>query len=107
MQYFIDLIQQYASVNLKGSDLQDFVSQFEHMIIDDDDALCQLRNTIKAKIVELDKAYPRTIPLSFDVTGQQWSVYPKGNPEKLVLYLQYEKVRGIYSTPPDARGDVS
>ena len=94
MQYFIDHIQQYASVNLKGSDLQDFVSQFEHVLIEDDIALRQLRDLIKEKIAELDKAYPRTTPLSFDVTGQLWSVYPKGNPDKMVLYLRYEVVRG-------------
>lgn len=96
MQYFIDHIQQYASVNLKGSDLQDFVSRYENMIIADYDALCQLRDTIKSKIVELDKDYPRTIPLSFDVTGRQWTVYPKGKPDKIVLYIQFKEVRGIY-----------
>lgn len=98
MAYFIDNIKQYANVNLKGSDLQDFVSQFEHVIVEDDIALRQLRDLIKEKISELDKAYPRTKPLSFYVTGQSWSVYPKGDPDKMVLYLQYTVVRGYRSS---------
>ena len=107
MQYFIDHIQVYASVNQKGLALQKFVLQYKHMLVADYNTLCHLRDTIKAKIDELNKAYPRTIPLSFDETGGQWTVYPKENSEKTVLYLQYEKVRGIYSTPCNARGDVS
>ena len=43
MSYFIDYIKTYANVNRKGRELQIYVQQFEHHLIEDESSLLALK----------------------------------------------------------------
>ena len=50
MSYFIDYIKTYANVNRKGRELQIYVQQFEHHLIEDESSLLALKCDIEHKI---------------------------------------------------------
>lgn len=63
--YFIHYIQTYASVNRKGSELQEYILKFKDCLLKDRNALDDLKEEIHCRIEELDAKYPRTKPLHF------------------------------------------
>lgn len=60
--YFIHYIQTYASVNRKGSELQEYILKFKDCLLKDRNALDDLKEEIHCRIEELDAKYPRTKP---------------------------------------------
>ena len=72
--YFIHYIQTYASVNRKGSELQEYVLQLKDSLIKNREVLDDLKEELHCRIVELDAKYPRTQPLHmyyFDYESQK------------------------------------
>ena len=52
--YFIHYIQTYASVNRKGSELQEYVLQLKDSLIKNREVLDDLKEELHCRIVELD-----------------------------------------------------
>lgn len=59
MSYFIDYIKTYANVNRKGRELQIYVQQFEHYLIEDENSLKALKYDIERRIMVMNEKYPR------------------------------------------------
>lgn len=100
MQYFIDTITTYRSVNQKGHELQQYVCQFEQRLIADELSLDAMKCDIEHQIKFLNEKYPRSHPICLESYSNgshgQWSVYVKGNTDKVVCIIHYEKVLGYY-----------
>lgn len=83
--YFIDYIKTYSNTNKKGLELQQFIGQFIQRLVKDDLAM----DALKTDIERLNNAYPRTQPLLLtnykSVARGQWTVWVKGNCDKMVL----------------------
>ncbi|MCS2530749.1 hypothetical protein NXY42_01975 [Bacteroides fragilis] len=60
--YFIHYIQTYASVNRKGSELQEYVLKLKDSLIKNREVLDDLKEELHCRIGELDAKYPRTQP---------------------------------------------
>lgn len=54
MSYFIDYIKTYANVNRKGRELQIYVQQFEHYLIEDENSLKALKYDIERRIMVMN-----------------------------------------------------
>lgn len=100
MQYFIDHITTYSSVNQKGYELQQYVCQFEQRLIANDCSLDALKCDIEHQIKYLNEKYPRSRPICLESYSSgsygQWSVYVAGNTDKVVCVIHYKKVLGCY-----------
>ena len=57
--YFIHYIQTYASVNRKGSELQEYVLKLKDSLIKNREVLDDLKEELHCRIGELDAKYPR------------------------------------------------
>ena len=87
--YFIHYIQTYASVNRKGSELQEYILKFKDCLLKD-------RNALDDLIEELDAKYPRTKPLHFVAgkdTAPQWYIHVEGKSDNLVCIISVTKVK--------------
>ena len=94
--YFIHYIQTYASVNRKGSELQEYILKFRDCLLKDRNALDDLKEEIHCRIEELDAKYPRTKPLHFDAgkdAEPQWHIHVEGKPDNLVCIISVTKVK--------------
>lgn len=100
MQYFIDTITTYRSVNQKGHELQQYVCQFEQRLIADELSLDAMKCDIEHQIKFLNEKYPRSHPICLESYSNgshgQWSVYVKGNTDKVVCIIHYKNVLGYY-----------
>lgn len=96
MQYFIDYIIDYSSVNNKGHELQTFVRKFNQCLIPDELSLDAMKAEIEHEIERLNKAYPRTRPLVLSVYSgknfSQWKVHAKGNADKVVFFMSCKAI---------------
>ena len=97
--YFIHYIQTYASVNRKGSELQEYVFQLKDSLIKNREVLDDLKEELHCRIVELDAKYPRTQPLHLDAASGrdsiQWIIHVKGKPDNLICIISITKVRNL------------
>ena len=101
MSYFIDYIKTYANVNRKGRELQIYVQQFEHYLIEDENSLKALKYDIERRIMVMNEKYPRSRPVRLDVfsddrTGQ-WTILLKHDIHSIVCIISYKKVLGCYA----------
>ncbi len=98
--YFIDYIKTYSNTNNKGRELQQFIGQFSQRLVKDDLAMDALKTDIEQEIERLNKAYPRTQSLLLtnykSVARGQWTVWVKGNCDKMVFVLHWLEVLGTY-----------
>ena len=99
--YFIDHIKTYSNTNNKGRELQQYIGQFLQRLVKDDLSMDALKAEIENEIERLNKAYPRTQPLSLttykSVSRGQWTVWVKSNCDKMVFVLNWLEVLGTYS----------
>lgn len=111
--YFIDYIKTYSNTKNKGRELQQFIDQFKQMLVKDDLSMDALKAEIEKEIERLNKAYPRTLPLSLttykSVGRGQWTVWVKSNCDKMVFVLHWLEVLGTYrfdekTLPPPTPG---
>lgn len=97
--YFIHYIQTYASVNRKGSELQEYVLQLKDSLIKNREVLDDLKEELHCRIGELDAKYPRTQPLHLDAASGresiQWTIHVKGKPDNLICIISITKVRNL------------
>lgn len=97
--YFIHSIQTYASVNRKGSELQEYVLQLKDSLIKNREVLDDLKEELHCRIGELDAKYPRTQPLHLDAASCreiiQWIIHVKGKPDNLICIISITKVRNL------------
>ena len=96
--YFIHSIQTYASVNRKGSELQEYVLKLKDSLIKNREVLDDLKEELHCRIEELDAKYPRTQSLHLDAAGNreiQWTIHVKGKPDNLVCIISITKVRNL------------
>lgn len=96
--YFIHYIQTYASVNRKGSELQEYVLKLKDSLIKNREVLDDLKEELHCRIEELDAKYPRTQSLHLDAVGNreiQWTIHVKGKPDNLVCIISITKVRNL------------
>lgn len=61
MGYFIDYIKTYANVNRKGRELQIYVQQFDHHLIEDENSLKVLKCDIERQIMVMNEKYPAAV----------------------------------------------
>lgn len=98
--YFIDYIKTYSNTNNKGRELQQFIGKYVQRIVKDDLSMDALKAEIEREIERLNKAYPRTQPLSltsYKSEGRgQWTVRVKGNCDKMVFVMNWLEVLGTY-----------
>lgn len=101
MSYFIDYIKTYANVNRKGRELQIYVQQFEHCLIDDENSLKALKYDIECRIMAMNGKYPRSRPVRLDVFDDgragQWSILVEHDSDSIVCTISYKKVLGCYA----------
>lgn len=96
--YFIHCIQTYASVNRKGSELQEYILKFKDSLIENREVLENLKEEIHCRIEELDAKYPRTQPLHFEAVGSReirWNIHVKGKPDNTVCIISITQVRNV------------
>ena len=93
--YFIHYIQTYASVNRKGSELQEYVLKLKDSLIKNREVLDDLKEELHCRIGELDAKYPRTQPLHLDAASGRESIQVKGKPDNLVCIISITKVRNL------------
>ena len=97
--YFIHYIQTYASVNRKGSELQEYVLQLKGSLIKNREILDDLKEELHCRIEELDAKYPRTQPLHLDAASGrdsiQWIIHVKGKPDNLICIISITKVKKL------------
>lgn len=94
MSYFIDYIKTYANVNRKGRELQIYVQQFEHYLIEDENSLKALKYDIERRIMVMNEKYPRSRPVRLDVfsddrTGQ-WTILVEHDSDSIVYHILQE-----------------
>lgn len=82
--------------------MNEYMENFERLIITDDASLDALKCDIEAKVKELNEKYPRMKPMTFDASyfdgySGQITVRIENDYYKPVCFLSYKKVRGSYS----------
>lgn len=111
--YFIDYISSYSNTNNKGRELQQFISRYRQLLVKDQMSMDALKAEIEQEIERLNKAYPRTKPFVFSVFGTvssgQCMAHVEGNDDKVVFYMTWLVVIGIYrynekTLPPPTPG---
>ena len=73
--YFIHYIQTYASVNRKGSELQEYVLQLKDSLIKNREVLDDLKEELHCRI--------------------EWIIHVKGKPDNLICIISITKVRNL------------
>lgn len=100
MQYFVDYITSYSSVNKKGLELQEFVGRFFRRLIPDQLSYDAMKAEIEHEIERLNKAYPRSKTLILSeyrgVGFHQLQAHVKDNTDKVVFILSIMEVFGTY-----------
>ena len=111
--YFIDYISTYSNTNKKGKELQQFIIRFKQLLVKDDVGMDALKAEIERETEQLNNAYPRTKPLVLDFkstgTSGQCMAFVEGNSDKVVFYMTWLVVIGIYrynekTLPPPTPG---
>lgn len=111
MNYFIDYITTYSSVNKKAREIQAIVNQYNQCLIDGDVSLDALKCEIECQIGTANEKYPRTLPLRLDSyehsAGGVWTIRENSNGERVVCRISYKKVLGVYSFSEKKVSDYS
>lgn len=98
--YFIDYIKTYSNTNNKERKLQQVIGKYVQRLVKDDLSMDALKAEIEQEIEQLNKSYPRTQPLSltsYKSRGRgQWTVWVKGNCDKMVFVMNWLEVLGTY-----------
>jgi len=101
MNYFIDNIKTYASVNKKGKALQQYVQQFDRHLIASDCSLDALKCDIEHQIKKENERFPRSRPVRLIEyncgKAGQWTIQVENDSDSIVCTISYEKVLGYYA----------
>lgn len=100
MMYFVYHLSVYKPRNKACSELQEFIGQYEYILIKDECSLDALASTIEAKIAEINKTYAKLMPISFmrnhSLNRISASVLPpSGNPD-YVFIMDICRVRSTF-----------
>ena len=107
MRYFIDVVRIYKSINKKGEDFQKFVIPLSQYLVADEHSLDVLKSNIMNHIELLNRTYPRSKPLTLDVSrhllGQVWTIHVQFDSDKIAAMIYINDVRGDiqYSLHPE------
>lgn len=107
MRYFIEDVRIYKSINKKGEDFQKFVIPLSQYLVADEHSLDVLKSNIMNHIELLNRTYPRSKPLTLDVSrhlrGQTWKIHVQFDSDKIVAMIYIYEVRGDiqYSLHPE------
>ena len=100
--FFISKINIWNSVNHKGVEVQEWLDSFAHHLIPNELSKDALIETIRVKLQDFDRQFPRTIPLVMGKvyidakTPLHFTIYPKAHPNKPVASFYIHKVIGEY-----------
>lgn len=102
MMFFVSKINTWNSVNHKGVEVQEWLDSFAHHLLPNELSKDALIETIRVKLQDFYRKFPRTIPLamskvSIDAkTPLHFSIYPKDHSDKPVASFYIHKVVGEY-----------
>lgn len=96
--YYIDRPSIWSPANKKCKQLQDFVGQYKNTLIADEISRDALLEEIRAKVEELNQAYPRTKPLVVTDHDNHIACFPKNRTiaDEYVFTFRTEPVRRTY-----------
>ena len=101
MMFFVSKINVWSCVNNKGREVQKWLDSFAHHLIPNELSKDALIETIRVKLQDFDKQFPRSTPLVFrkdrvDAESIHFTIYPKDHSEKYVASFCIHKVVGEY-----------
>lgn len=100
MMYFVEAPRITKAVNRKCEEIQEFVYNLGRTLVADKGALEAMIEEIRAKVDELNKAYPRTkkVVVKMGVTRDYIICQPeiRNSDNDMVFSLRFEEVRNTY-----------
>lgn len=77
MKYYIDTAKKWRAMNAKQEEIHNMLHNYEHTLLEDNDAVISMVNEMQDRITELNKLYPKTKKLVVYYDGlSHISCYP-------------------------------